>query len=204
MTSTNLNNIFTEDLSQKDIARLIMYCYPVSYATLNNFSDKTFIKKGTSLEDLAINSVASLFSKNGNDKSKVETYLYEKRNNLKCEADLHFYLNKLIWERVEKDLCWEMALADEKFEDIYLNLILLLRSEDYKRIFYLSNSFVVSSNNRQINRSVIDTKSFNELPGYLFSQDLANSIKDILKYLEGKTKFYPAIPCVPLIIRISK
>ncbi len=200
-------NLLSSLDSQQSINKLVEVCYTLALSYLR-FSHKRIhkiiLREDISLEDLAIDSIASLFSleKNKNEMSILTSFKNWKPP-IKTEEEAQFFINKLIQKRVEQHISSILRESDPFFAKIMDSVNYLIRKHNFGKTSYLGAVYVVKSDHEEISGKIISIDEFEKLSAVLFS-DKKNLLQKLFEYLSAETKFFPAIPFNALIYKLKK
>lgn len=206
LLKTIFQKVSTSDLSRKEINYLIEISYRISISFLKTkFKNKIiFITYNESnIEDIAMNSIVSLFIKNTNGKIGIARSLEKWDDSLETESDCMYFLSRIIWRRVDQTIIKILKERDPIFEKILKTLNVCINNTELKKIRYFGTVLILENNNTQVCKEVINDDEFNLLPEKLFGNKQSELFRNIFEYLKINTDFYPAIPLNMLVKRVK-
>jgi hypothetical protein len=204
---TILHEISTLE-SQNSINKLVEICYKIALSNLRfNYKKIHQIasREELSLEDLAIDSIASLFEK---DESGSFHNLINPFNSwqppIKSEEEALYFLDKLIQKRVEQHISFLLREADPFFSKLMDSVNYLIKKLNHKKVNYLGTVFIVySAETEEIFGKTIPFEEFEKLPAKLFTER-KNLLQNIFKYLVSETNYISAIPFNALVYKLKE
>ena len=200
------DKVRTSELSREEINYLIEKSYRISITFIKSkFKNKIiFINDDeNTIEDIAMNSIVSLFTKNANGQIGIARSLDKWEDNLITESDCMFFLSRIIWRRVDQTVINILKERDPIFEKILKTLNVCINNTELKKTRYFGTVVILENRNAEVSKQVIDEADFNLLPDSLFSYKQAELFRNIFEYIKNQTDYYPAIPLNLLIKRIK-
>lgn len=155
------------------------------------------------IDDLAVDAIVPLFTKNGNGEISLNRSLRNWRTKLKNESDASYFLFKVVAGRVEQTVTLLLKELDPVFSKIITTLNTCISNNEFKKMHHITTVYVVRSDIQEIGSPLIDENEFIELDSELFKSKQCSLINGILNYLENKTEYFPAIPLNVLVKRIK-
>lgn len=206
----NLHTLFIRlqknELDRNELNQLIQYCLNIatSYIIFKYFSSgESRFNYDISVQDLAVDSIAPLFIINGTGKMGLINSLYNWNNDITNKHEAAFFLNKIVWNRVEQTVVKIIKQKDPIFAKIHKNLSACVLNYNLGKINYFGTLYIVGNKVKQISGKVIDNDEFEKLPTYLFTKKQFELCNGILTYLINNTVFFPAIPMSQLVKRLK-
>jgi len=157
----------------------------------------------STIEDLAIDSVAPLFLKNGGFELPVIRAFNNWQPPIKTDEEFTFFLNKVVANRVEQHITQLLKEADPLFATLLNSVSYLIRKNGHAKTKYLGKVYIIETGTKKITGKVIDQDSFNLIPASHFSED-KSLLKNLFFYLKTETEFYPAIPLNAFVYRFKE
>jgi hypothetical protein len=211
----NILQLFSTLDSQQSINRLVEVCFKIALSQVRfNYKkvQKIILRDGISIDDIAIDSIASLFEK---DESGSFHNLINPFNSwqppIKSEEDAFFFLNKLIQKRVEQHISSILRELDPFFSKLMDSVNYLIKRHDpsepggtgFKKINYLGTIYIISSDYEEISGKFIPIEEFEKLPALLFCER-KNLLHSIFLYLVSETAYVSAIPFNALVYKLKE
>lgn len=175
-----------------------------TYLKMKYFSNhEQKLKWSENLDDIAMDAIVPLFIVNGSGKLGILRALDNWESDLKDNPDTLFFLNRVIWKRVEQTIIKLIKQKDPIFAKIHKNLSACVSNYNLGKINYFGTLYIVGNKVKQISGKVIDNGEFEKLPTYLFTKKQFELCNGILTYLINNTDFFPAIPMSQLVKRLK-
>ena len=202
-----LEKIVDNNFSFHEVNFIIESSYKIALHYLNQVNlkiQKIILVDEIPLEDIAIDAIAPLFTRN------EENEFYILKNTfrswlppIKTEEDALFLFNTIIANRVEQHITLLLKEADPFFAKIFESINYYFSKENLKKINYFGTIYIVEDENLNINKNLIKPHDFDSLPGDLFI-DKKLLFKNIFIFLKENSEYYPAIPLNSLVKKIKK
>ena len=199
--------LFSTFDSRQSVNRLVETCYKIAYSYLHfNFRkvQNVISRDVISLEDIAIDSITSLFEK---DDSGCFYHLTNAFNSwqppIKTEEDAFYFFNKLVQRRVEQHISFLLRESDPFFSKLMDSVNYLIKKHSFKKTNYLGTVFIVSSETEEISGKIIPFEEFERLPAKLFTER-KNLLINIFQYLTSETSYSAAVPFNNLIYKLKE
>ncbi len=205
-TKQNLELLTSNPKDRKALNRLISTCFSIArtYLNIKYFSkNDSKLKWVESIDDLAMDSIVPLFIVNGNGKLGILSALDNWNSSLEDEADTLFFLNRVVWKRVEQTVVKLIKTKDPIFGKIHKNISTCVATNPFKKINYLGKTLIVRDDFIEVTGLIITESEFENLPAHLFSKKQFKLCDGILNYIETETDYFPAIPMNALVRRIK-
>jgi len=156
------------------------------------------------LEDIAIDAIAPLFTRN----DRNEFYILKNTFNswvppVKSEEEALFLFNTIIANRVEQHITLVLKEADPFFAKIFESINYYYKKENLSKINYFGIVYIVEDANLRVDKNVIKPHEFDKLPGDLLV-DKKLLFKNLFNFLKENTEYLPAIPLNSLVQKIKK
>jgi hypothetical protein len=211
---TILHSFSTLD-SQQSLNRLVEICYKIALSQLRfNYKkvQRIILRDEISLEDIAIDSITSLFEK---DESGCFKNMLEPFNSwqppIKTEEDALYFLNKLVQKRVEQYISFLLRESDPFFSKLMDSVNYLVKKHNpsepdrscFKKISYLGTVYIINSGSEEVSGKTIPLEEFEKLPALLF-RERKNLLQNIFQHLASETSYISAIPFNALIYRLKE
>ncbi len=155
------------------------------------------------IEDLAIDAIASLFIQNGNNELPIKKAFDNWQPPVKTEEEFLFFLNKVIANRVEQHITHLLKEADPLFSTIFNSVNYLIKKNGNAKTKYLGSIYIIESGLKKINGRVINQDSFDLIPAKQFTENYM-LLKNLFFYIKTETDFFPAIPLNTLVQRFKE
>lgn len=159
--------------------------------------------KENTIEDLAIDAIASLFIKNGSEELQIKKAFDDWQPQIKTEEEYSFFLNKVVANRVEQHLTHLLKESDPLFATILNSVNYLIKKNKNAKAKYLGTVYIIESGIWKINGKVINQNSFDSIPASEFSDD-NKLLQNLFSYIKTETEFFPAIPLNALVLRFKE
>jgi len=155
------------------------------------------------IEDLAIDAIASLFIKNGNDDLPIKKAFDNWQPPIKTEEELSFFLNKVVANRVEQHITQLLKEADPLFSTILSSVNYFIKKNGNAKTKYMGSIYIIESGLKKINGKIINQEAFDLIPASQFSED-KRFLQNLFFYIKTETDFFPAIPLNALVYRFKE
>jgi len=177
----------------------------VTYLKIKFFSDiNPKLKWQDNIEEIAMDAIVPLFVSNRDGKLGIIKALENWKSEITSDSDSYFFLNRVIWKRVEQTVIIKIKQRDPIFARIHKNLSTCIATHNFKKLSYLGTVYIVHKNTDEINGKLIPDDEFENLPGYLFEKKQFKLCNGILDYLVTETEYFPAIPMNRLVVKIKQ
>ncbi len=200
--------------SQQSVNRLVEVCFKIAASQLRfNYKKihKIILRDEISIEDVAIDSIVSLFEKDDSGYFYNLMSVFNSWNPpIKTEEDAFYFLNKLIQKRVEQHISFLLRESDPFFSKLMDSVNYLVKKynpsepglSSFKKISYLGTVYIINSDSEEISGKIIPIEEFEKLPALLF-RERKNLLQNIFHYLVSETSYASAIPFNALIHRLK-
>ena len=155
------------------------------------------------VEDLAIDAIAQLFIKNGDDDLLIKKAFDNWNPPIKTEEEFSFFLNKVTANRVEQHITHLLKESDPLFSTILNSVNYLIKKNGNGKTRYLGSIYIIETGTKKINGKVINQESFDLIPASQFSED-KRFLQNLFFYIKTETDFFPAIPLNALVYRFKE
>ena len=199
-------NLQKDKLNRSELNQLIQYCLNIatSYIIFKYFSSgESKFNFDISVQDLAVDSIAPLFIINGTGKIGLVNSINNWHSDINDRHEAAFFLNKIVWNRVEQTIIKVIKQKDPIFAKIHKNLSTCVLNYNFKKINYFGTLYIVNNKIERICGKVISNEEFEKLPAHLFLKKQFELCNGILIYLINNTVFFPAIPMNQLVKRLK-
>jgi hypothetical protein len=201
--------------SQQSVNRLVEVCFKIAASQLRfNYRkvQKIILRDEVSTEDIAIDSIASLFEKD--DSGYFHNILDPFKSwqpSIKTEEEASYFLNKLVQKRVEQYISFLLRESDLFFSKLMDSVNYLIKKSSpsepgrsgFRKLNYLGTVFIVNSGIEKISGKAIPIDEFEKLPTKLFNEK-KNLLQNIFQFLASETSYVSAIPFNALIYRLKE
>ncbi|MCZ2267438.1 MAG: hypothetical protein LC124_01140 [Ignavibacteriales bacterium] len=173
---------------------------------------RIILRDEISLEDIAIDSITSLFERDQTGCFKNIVGLFNSwQPPIKSEEDALYFLNKLVQKRVEQYISFLLRESDPFFSKLMDSVNYLIKKHrpsepdksSFKKINYFGTVFIVASDTENISGKTIPIEEFEKLPAELFIGK-NNLLHNIFQYLNSETSYVSAIPFNALIHKLKE
>ena len=193
--------------SQQSINKLVEACFKIALNVLRFNYKKVhniILRDELSLDDVAIDSIASLFLSDENGKFTTITSAFNSwQPPIKTEDDALYFLNKLIQKRVEQHISFILRESDPIFSKIMDSVNYLIKKQDYKKASYLGTIYIINSDHNELGGKNIPIDEFEKLPPELFI-DKINLFSNLFNYISNDIDYSSAIPFNALIYKLKE
>jgi len=199
-----LNELRSGSINKANLNKLIEYCIRISLIYLKRKYANSLYKlpPGTDLNELAVDSVVNLFTRNIENNMGLRTALLKWNNPVTTEAEAQFFIHKIVWHRVEQSLCTFMRESDPFFGRILKTLNYYIKLQGLSKQQYFGIVFV-SETTETLNGRIICPDYFFTLDNSLFFEKKDRLFISLLSYLKEYTDYYPAIPLLALARKLK-
>ncbi len=202
-----VGKIKSGEITRSELRELIEHCTSIALSILDRKYAKLariFSINGYSFEDVAVDSITSLFIiHNKIEMSGIKKSIDNWKNEIATPANADFFIFTLVSKRVEQTLTKFLREIDPMFGKILKDLEYPSKVNGYKKIYYLGQVYLVEAKNPVINKELIDDANFDQIHiNYL--NKLKFVTEDMFNYLKNHTDFFPAIPLNLLVLRIKQ
>ena len=193
--------------SQQSVNKLVEVCYKIALSTLRfNYKrvHKIIVRDELSLDDIAIDSITSLFVRDEENKFFAITLAFNSwQPPIKTEEEVLYFLNKLVQKRVEQHISLMLREADPFFARLMDSVNYLIKKYDFNKINHFGTVYVVNSSCNEILSPTISVEEFQSLPYSLFA-DRKSLLQNLFSHLSSNTTFFAAIPFNTLINKLKE
>lgn len=201
-----LHLISTPD-SQQSVNNLVEICFKIALNHLRfNYKkvQRIILRDEISLEDIAIDSITSLFER---DQPGCFKNILEPFNSweppIKTEEEALFFLTKLVQKRADQHISHLLRESDLLFSKLADSVNYLLKKYSYRKTSYFGTIFIINSETENISGKTIPIEEFEKLPAKLFTGK-KNFLQNIFLYLNSETSYVSAIPFNALIHKLKE
>jgi arsenate reductase-like glutaredoxin family protein len=206
--SKTFYRIFKENsLDKEDWDELFNYCRKIAknYLFKRSTSYKFLNSGPETLDDLAMESISSLFLNDSNDGNPGLLRSFENlRKDITSESQFNFILYKIIWHRAEQHITRILKDQDPVFARILKSLNYLLKKHNYRKENYFGKVFIVKYDTERIDYKVIDEDAFEGIPVELIFVRTGDDFEKLFSAIEKDFGYFPAIPLIALAGRIKQ
>jgi len=157
----------------------------------------------STIGDLAIDAIASLFIKNGNDDLPIKKAFDNWQPPIETEVEFSFFLNKVVANRVEQHITQLLKEADPLFSTILSSVNYFIKKNGNAKTKYMGSIYIIESGLKKINGKIINQEAFDLIPASQFSED-KRFLQNLFFYIKTETDFFPAIPLNALVYRFKE
>lgn len=163
-----------------------------------------FTAMGYSFSDISIEAITPLFvtNKKANELALIRSFK-EWQSPIETEEQFQFFLNKIVVNRVEKELVRIYKEADPFFAKIHDSLSYICDKREYHKKIFFGSVYIFDNKHSDENKKFIPAEVFENLPGDLFAGKLSEIIKKLFEYIRNNTDYIPALPANILIKRLK-
>lgn len=193
--------------SQQSVNKLVEVCYKIALSTLRfNYKriHKIIEQDELSLDDIAIDSITSLFVRDAEGKFSAITSSFNSwQPPIKTEEEALYFLNKLIQKRVEQHLSLLLRESDPFFARLMDSVNYLIKKSGLNKVNHFGTVYIVNSEYYEILGPTISAEEFQLLPYSLFA-DRKNFLQNLFSHLSSNTNYFTAIPFNALINKLKE
>ncbi|MBW7843516.1 MAG: hypothetical protein H3C40_12400 [Ignavibacterium sp.] len=200
-------NLFSTLDCQQSINNLVEICFKIALSHLRfNYKKvhRIILRDEISLEDIAIDSITSLFER---DQMGCFKNILEPFNSwqppIKTEEEALFFLTKLVQKRADQHISHLLRESDPLFSKLADSVNYLLKKYSYRKTSYFGTIFIINSLTENISGKTIPIEEFEKLPAKLFTEK-KNLLQNIFLYLNSETSYVSAIPFNALIHKLKE
>jgi hypothetical protein len=200
-------NLFSTLDSQQSVNKLVEVCYKIALSQIRFKYKKVqriILRDEISLEDIAIDSITSLFER---DQMGCFKNILEPFNSwqppIKTEEEALFFLTKLVQKRADQHISHLLRESDPLFSKLADSVNYLLKKYSYRKTSYFGTIFIINSGTENISGKTIPIEEFEKLPAKLFAEK-KNLLQNIFLYLNSETSYVSAIPFNALIHKLKE
>ncbi len=200
-------NLFSTLDCQQSINNLVEICFKIALNHLRfNYKkvQRIILRDEISLEDIAIDSITSLFER---DQPGCFKNILEPFNSwqppIKTEEEALFFLTKLVQKRADQHISHLLRESDPLFSKLADSVNYLLKKYSYRKTSYFGTIFIINSLTENISGKTIPIEEFEKLPAKLFTEK-KNLLQNIFLYLNSETSYVSAIPFNALIHKLKE
>ncbi|MCZ2085293.1 MAG: hypothetical protein LC112_13585, partial [Flavobacteriales bacterium] len=183
-------NLFSTLDCQQSINNLVEICFKIALSHLRfNYKkvQRIILRDEISLEDIAIDSITSLFER---DQMGCFKNILEPFNSwqppIKTEEEALFFLTKLVQKRADQHISHLLRESDPLFSKLADSVNYLLKKYSYRKTSYFGTIFIINSLTENISGKTIPIEEFEKLPAKLFTEK-KNLLQNIFLYLNSET-----------------
>ena len=192
--------------NKKEVNLLIETCVRIAITHLRliySRIQKLLVSDSLSLEDLAIDSIARLFTiSQENKKTPIQTAFLDWQPKITNEDEAIYFINKIVSNRVDQHINKLLRNSDPFFAKILTTVEHYIKRSNCKKINHFGRIYVVNENIFEITDTVIIDDEFSALPANLFL-DNKDILSKLFGYLIEETEHYPAIPLNSLVYKLK-
>ncbi len=193
--------------SQQSINKLVEVCYKIASGYLHFRYKKIhriILRDEISVEDIAIDSIASLFEKdNSGYFHNILKPFKSWQPQIITEEEALYFLIKLIQKRVEQHISFLLRESDPFFSKLMDSVNYLVKKHNFKKFTYFGTVFIINSDCERISGNTIPIEEFEKLPASLIIGK-KNLLQNIFQYLTSETCYTAAIPFNALIYKLKE
>lgn len=193
--------------SRQSVNKMVEVCYKIALSILRfNYKriHKIIVRDELSLDDIAIDSITSLFMKDEEGKfSAINSAFNSWQPPIKTEEEALYFLNKLIQKRVEQHLSLLLRESDPFFARLMDSVNYLIKKYGFNKINHFGTVYVVNSGCDEILNPIISVEEFQSLPYSLF-ENKKNFLQNLFGHLSSDTNYFAAIPFNALINKLKE
>lgn len=190
----------------KDINALIETCVRIAIAHLRLIYSRIqelLVSDFLSLEDIAIDSIARLFTINtANKQVAIQTAFLNWQPKITNEEEAIYFINKIVSNRVDQHINKMLRNSDPFFAKILTTVEHYIKKSNCKKINHFGRIYVVKRDIFEVTDTVIDDDEFSTLPANLFL-DNKDLFSKLFHYLNEETEHFLAIPLNPLVYKLK-
>lgn len=165
---------------------------------------KVLMAEDASLDEMAIDAIASLFERNDSGSFiRIKTAFESWQPPIQTEEQANFFLNRLVAKSAEKYVSELLRDSDPLFSKILDSINYLIEKQNYKKKQILGITFIVEDENYKKIGSLPNSSFIDELPLRMFT-DSNKMLPSIFDYLKENTEKAAAIPLNALVYKIRK
>ena len=202
-----IEKIESGEIKKAELREFIEICCRIGVSCLNkkyHKHKKLFAQNGITFIDIAVDAVTPLFIINENlNLIEIKKSLLNWGNKITKESESSFFIYSIVWKRVDQTINQILAEVDPLYNKILNNVLYLIRTNKYKKIYLLGQAYLVESEYSKILGSLITDKELNEIPIHLIKNRFDNALNNIFDYITNHTKHFPAIPLNYFVNRIK-
>lgn len=195
-------NLFEPLDSQQSINKLVEVCYKIALSTLRfNYKKihKIIVRDELSIDDIAIDSITSLFVRDEEGKFSVITSAFNSwQPPIQTEEEALYFLNKLIQKRVEQHISLILRETDPFFARLMDSVNYLVKKYGFNKINHFGTVYIIEPDCNEILNPIISSEEFQSLPYSLFAER-KSLLQNLFSYLSSNTNYFVAIPFNALI-----
>lgn len=199
--NTSLYTLFAQlkegAIEHRMLNLLIKICFKLAvFKVRKNFSRVLNINRRWELsaEDIAVESIASLFI--NNDKQgmlNIRHMLIKWNENVETEMDALFFLNKAVGLGVDQQMKKMLRDSDPFLAKEIDTVIYAINTYGYKKMERFGINYIVPDSTSEITGKTIGIEEFQNLP-IDYSMKKIEIIESMMEYLVSETTYSPAIP----------
>ena len=190
----------------KDVNALIETCVRIAITHLRliySRIQKLLVSDSLSLEDLAIDSIARLFTiSQENKKTPIQTAFLDWQPKITNEDEAIYFINKIVSNRVDQHINKLLRNSDPFFAKILTTVEHYIKKNNCKKINHFGRICVINKNIFEITDTVISYDEFSVLPANLFL-DNKDIFSKLFNYINKETEHFPAIPLNALVYKLK-
>jgi len=206
--STLLQSIKNDTLSSQPIRELVTYCVKIATISLrsHHLSDcYRFANQGLTLEDIAFDAVAPLFTKQRPESElPINKALAKWSEPIDTDEAAYFFLTQLIGNRVEQEISKKLKEADPFFGKILRSINYSIEKRGYAKTSYFGVIHIVENSSVVIKQLPPEPEFIENLQSELFQQSNDKIVLSLFEFLKNETDYFPAIPLNALVRRIKE
>ena len=158
------------------------------------------IQNENTVEDLAIDAIATLFAK---DDLPIKKSFDNWQPPIKTEEEFLFFLNKVVANRVEQHITHLLKESDPLFSTILNSVNYVIKKNGNAKTKYMGSIYIIESGLSKITGKVINRESLDLIPASQFSESKI-LLQNLFFYIKTETDFFPAIPLNALVYRFKE
>lgn len=189
------------------ISVLYNSCYKISLKTITkkySAGNHIFINNETTIENIAADAIAPLFSCSGTDNIiGIKKSLEQWEKQIDNEAGADFFIHKIVWSRVAQHITKLLKETDPVFRKIHASLKHFIDKNGYNRIHYFGVVYITKPDCRTIVGCVVPNEEIENLHADYFKGKYDYVLESIFRYIENDTGYFPAVPLNALVRKIK-
>ena len=200
-------NLFSTLDSQQSVNRLVEVCFKIAANQLRfNYKkvQKLILRDEISVEDIAIDSIVSLFEKDesGSFHNILEPFK-SWQPPIKTEEEALYFITKLVQKRVEQHISFLLRESDPFFSKLMDSVNYHIKKHNFRKVNCYGTVYINNSDIESISSKTIPVDEFEKLPPSLFVEK-KNLLQNIFKYLHSETSYASAVPFNALIYKLKE
>ena len=198
-----LNDFSKGDLSPAIINTLVNRCVKIAMVVVNKNYGRTINRNFLSYNDLALDSITSLFIKDSSGELPIRKSLLNWDREIADEISANYFLFKIVSCCVEQEIVNKLKEADPFFGKILRSINNCVETGKCNKASWFGTVYIIPVEHDTITQKPVDAELLENYPTSFFQGNSAKIIFCLFNLIKNETDLFPAIPLNALIKKIK-